>query len=193
MDKIVLSEEQMIHIKEEWSKDNQHHGDGCLCGSYVCNIKDIGFIVVDTSCRRSSNCPSGMDWFVHEEVSIYNKNVLNEFGDRYCVEDLEEQDIRIIAMVNKKQSLELKEVVRRAIIRDYSFNGHIDEYGNDIREKVGKVINFGLNTDDSEVVMVRDIGGWYLTLTSPAGYKKVKIRNYVAKEIAEEFKQSLIE
>lgn len=193
MKTIILSEEQINFIKQEWSEEYKHYGDGCLCGSYVCEVKDIGFVVANVSCRKSSNCPDGMSWYINDNIEVYNKSIVSEHGELWDYEDLEERDIHVIGELNDSQALKLKEIVRQAMIRDYSFNGYSDEFGNDIREEIGKVIDFGLNTDDSKVILKRNPDGWYLELTSPAGFKAIKVRGCFAEHIASEFNQSLID
>lgn len=130
MKKYFLTDEQIELVKIEWMKEYQHHGDGCLCGCYSCNIEGLGCLSIDVSCRKSSNCPDGMSWYVHEDIDIYNKSIVDDYGYEYMWDEFKGQGIEHLGKLNKEQTNELREVVREAMIRDYSPWGH-DEYGND--------------------------------------------------------------
>ena len=130
MKEYFLTDEQIELVKIEWMKEYQHHGDGCLCGCYSCNIEELGCLSIDVSCRKSSNCPDGMSWYVHEDIDIYNKSIVDDYGCEYMWDEFKEQGIKHLGKLNKEQTNELREVVREAMIRDYSTWGY-DEYGND--------------------------------------------------------------
>lgn len=129
-----LTNEQMTFVKNEWRKEYQHHGDGCLCGCYSCNIEEFGCLHINISCRKSNRCPDGMSWCVYKEISVYNKSIIDDFGEEYLPDEFRERGIVHLGRLNKKQVRELREVVRESIIRDYSQWGY-DEYGNEPRAK----------------------------------------------------------
>lgn len=131
----LLAKEQVEFVKNEWKKEYQHHGDGCLCGCYSCNIEGFGCLSIDVSCRKSSNCPDGMSWYVHEDIDIYNKSIVDDCGYEYIWDEFEEQGIELLGKLNKEQAIELREVVRQSIMRDYSSYGY-DEYGNNPDEEI---------------------------------------------------------
>lgn len=130
-----LTDEQIELVKIEWMKEYQHHGDGCLCGCYSCNIEELGCLSIDVSCRKSSNCPDGMSWYVHEDIDIYNKSIVDDYGCEYMWDEFKEQGIKHLGKLNKEQTNELREIVRKSIIRDYSPWGH-DEFGNDSNDEM---------------------------------------------------------
>ena len=132
-----LTDEQIELVKIEWMKEYQHHGDGCLCGCYSCNIEGFGCLSIDVSCRKSSSCPDGMSWYVHEDINIYNKSIVDDYGCEYTWDEFEEKGIKHLGKLNKEQTNELREVVRKAIIRDYSAWGY-DEYGNNPNDEMYK-------------------------------------------------------
>ena len=131
-----LTNKQIDDVKKQWSKKFKLHSDGCLCGYYECKVKDNMYVTIDISCRKSSYCPAGMDWIVHDDVNVYNMSV-EYIGfpptNEYIEETLPNEKLKLLGQVNKNQAKELKEIVRKSIIRDYSSNGYRDEYGNDIR------------------------------------------------------------
>lgn len=135
MKKYFLTDEQIELVKIEWMKEYQHHGDGCLCGCYSCNIEGLGCLSIDVSCRKSSNCPDGMSWYVHEDIDIYNKSIVDDYGYEYMWDEFKEQGIKHLGKLNKEQTNELREIVRKSIIRDYSPWGH-DEFGNDSNDEM---------------------------------------------------------
>lgn len=135
-----LNEKQMEFVENEWSKEYQHHGDGCLCGCYSCNIEGFGCLNVDVSCRKSSSCPDGMSWCVHDDIRVYNKSTTDSDGWEYTYDEYEEQGIKLLGYLNKNQAIELRDIVRRSIMRDYSPWGH-DEFGNDPNEESYEEIN----------------------------------------------------
>lgn len=123
-----LTDEQIEFVKIEWNKEYQHHGDGCLCGYYECYIENIGYLIIETHCRKSGSTPDGMSWYVHEDIDIYNKSIVDDYGCEYMWDEFKEQGIKHLGKLNKEQTNELREVVREAMIRDY---WGYDEYGND--------------------------------------------------------------
>lgn len=135
MKEYFLTDEQIELVKIEWMKEYQHHGDGCLCGCYSCNIEELGCLSIDVSCRKSSNCPDGMSWYVHEDIDIYNKSIVDDYGYEYMWDEFKEQGIKHLGKLNKEQTNELREIVRKSIIRDYSPWGH-DEFGNDSNDEM---------------------------------------------------------
>lgn len=135
MKEYFLTDEQIELVKIEWMKEYQHHGDGCLCGCYSCNIEELGCLSIDVSCRKSSNCPDGMSWYVHEDIDIYNKSIVDDYGCEYMWYEFKEQGIKHLGKLNKEQTNELREIVRKSIIRDYSPWGH-DEFGNDSNDEM---------------------------------------------------------
>ena len=130
-----LNDEQMEFVINEWSKEYQHHGDGCLCGRYCCYIEGFGCLNIEISCRKSGNCPNGMSWCVHDNISIYNKSVIDDNGWEYTYDEFEEKGIELLGYLNKNQAHDLREVVRKSIIRDYSPWGY-DEFGNDPNDEM---------------------------------------------------------
>ena len=149
---IILTENQMQSIKNEWNEEYRgHYEDGCLCGYYEGYIENIGYLTIDTHCHKSSECPENQDWIVEDDIYVWNNSIFN-YGCRPTEEDLKEDDnLKLLGFINKEQTKEIKDIVRKSIIRDYSWNGHTDEFGNDInvntedrllefRDKVNKLM-----------------------------------------------------
>lgn len=130
-----LTDNQMAFIKNEWGKEYQHNGDGgCLCGYYECYISGIGYLVVETRCRKSSGCPNGMSWIVYNDIQVWSES-LSMWGYVPNEDELEGETLKLLGYINKEQSSEIRETVRQSIIRDYSY-GNYDEYGNDTNNQI---------------------------------------------------------
>lgn len=127
---ITLTKEQLNEVKSQWSKEYAgQYEDGCLCGYYECHIDNVGYLVVSTYCRKSSGCPVGMNWFVEEDIQVWNEG-LDMW--RYAPEsdELEDDSLQLLGYIDEIGAKEIRDVVRKSIIRDYSYRG-TDEYGND--------------------------------------------------------------
>lgn len=129
---IKLTDEQMNIITNkfeitEWG----WHGDGCNCGEFQIEVKGVGFLVVDRSCRKSSSTPEGMQYSFGNIISVYNKSILDpKYNEPYMHDDFEEQGIVCIGDINAKQTQIILEYAKENTIRDLGY----DEYGNEIKE-----------------------------------------------------------
>lgn len=124
-----LTEYQMKFVKSEWMKEYQHHGDGCLCGYYECYVEDVGYLIIETHCRKSNSCPNGMSWVVDNDIQVWSEG-LSMWGYVPNSDELEGESSKLLGYISREQVNEIREVVRKSIIRDYSTWGY-DEYGND--------------------------------------------------------------
>lgn len=128
---IKLSEEQLSKAVAEWSDINRGFYDDseCLCGYYECYINDIGYLTIESYCKKSYFCPKGMKWSVSDRIKIWNKSVC-EYGTVPNNEQIEEDDdLHLLGYLHDSDYKVLKQVVRKSIIRDYS-SWNTDEYGN---------------------------------------------------------------
>lgn len=142
MKEFWLTDEEMENVIDYWWKTKFGlHCDGCLCGYYECKVKDDLYITIDTTCRKSSGCPYGMDYVIDEEIKVYNESV-ESYGctpDNKTIEELKEHNkdkgisLKLLGKLNQEQSKELRKVARRAFARDYK--NYLDEYGEDIRDQ----------------------------------------------------------
>lgn len=131
-----LSNEQIEFVINEWSKEYQHHGDECLCGYYECYVEDIGYLIIETHCRKSNSCPNGMSWVVDNDIQVWSEG-LSMWGYVPNSYELEGESLKLLGYISREQVNEMREVVRKSIIRDYSPWGY-DEYGNDPNDYMGE-------------------------------------------------------
>lgn len=129
-----LSNEQMEFVINEWSKECQHHGDGCLCGYYECYVEDIGYLIIETHCRKSGSCPDGMSWVVDKDIQVWSES-LSMWGYVPDSDELEGENLQLLGYIEESLANNLREVIRKSIIRDYSPWGH-DEFGNDPNDEM---------------------------------------------------------
>lgn len=129
-----LSDAQMEFVINEWSKEYQHHGDGCLCGYYECYVENIGYLIIETHCRKSGSCPDGMSWVVDKDIQVWSES-LAMWGYVPDSDELEGENLQLLGYIEESLANNLREVVRKSIIRDYSPWGN-DEFGNDPNEEV---------------------------------------------------------
>ena len=124
-----------------WETKYKLHSDGCLCGYYECKVRESLYLTIDTTCRKSSGCPQGLNYVIDEEIKVYNGSV-EWFGftpDNKTIDDYQEHNkeenitLKHLGYLNKEQTEELRMVVREAFARDYA--NYLDEYGNDIRKQ----------------------------------------------------------
>ena len=136
MKEYFLTDEQIELVKTEWNKEYQHNGDGCLCGYYECHVEDIGHLTISVHCRKSCSCPNGMSWIVDENINVWSES-LAMWGYIPSSDELEGETLRLLGYINKELAKQLREVVREAIIRDYSPFGY-DEYGSNPNKDITK-------------------------------------------------------
>lgn len=139
MDRIVsLTDEQMDKVISEWNKEYQLKSDGgCLCGSYICNLDELGCLSLDVHCRKSNSCPTGQDWIIEDSIVLFNQNLVGEDNCILNECDFEDmgKELKQIGILDSSQSDILRDTARNSFIRDYSYGGSSDEFGNNIREK----------------------------------------------------------
>lgn len=135
---IILSDEQIIEI-EEACATNEYMGyyeDGCLCGYYEFYIDGVGYITASTSCRKSSECLTGMSWIVKDIIQVWNNSV-RTFGYVPPEQDIDEDDdLELLGYLDKFSAQKIKNIVRDSIIRNHSWL-NTDEYGNEGVDKSG--------------------------------------------------------
>lgn len=129
-----LTDEQIEFVKIEWNKEYQHHGDGCLCGYYECYIENIGYLIIETHCRKSGSTPDGMSWVVDKDIQVWSES-LAMWGYVPDRDELEGENLQLLGYIEKSLANKLREIVRKSIIRDYSPWGH-DEFGNDSNDEM---------------------------------------------------------
>lgn len=126
---ITLIEEQLSYVKRAWSEEHVGvYEDGCLCGYFECLVDGVGYLTIDTYCRKSNGCPNGMSWFVDDNVKVWNNSV-SYWG--YVPEENEldkDEELKLLGYIDEVSAKELREIIRRTIIRDYSYR-NTDEYG----------------------------------------------------------------
>ena len=118
---ITLEDEVMEEVMEELKDIRNADYDGCYCGSWSIYIDDLGYLTLDSSCRKSSNCPDGKEYHIDEEVYILDKDV-NDFGG---------EDAEILFEIEHDQALR---IVNLAYLTLYADCG-MDEFGNDVNEE----------------------------------------------------------
>ena len=120
-DIIRLEDEVMEEVMEELKDIRNADYDGCYCGSWSIYIDDLGYLTLDSSCRKSGNCPDGKEYHIDEEVYILDKDV-NDFGG---------EDAEILFEIEHDQALR---IVNLAYLTLYADCG-MDEFGNYLKRK----------------------------------------------------------
>ena len=118
-DIIRLEDEVMEEVAEELKDIRNADYDGCYCGSWSIYIDGLGYLTLDSSCRKSSNCPDGKEYHIDEEVYILDRNV--------NIDD----DAEILFEIEPDQALK---IVNMAYLTLYADCG-MDEFGNYLKRK----------------------------------------------------------
>lgn len=126
---IKLTEEQISAVIKEWSEECAgKYEDGCLCGYYECYVEGVGYLTIQTHCRRSNGCPDGMSWIVNDEINVWNSSFASYGYIPEGREISEDDSIELIGYLDKSDVDVLRQVVRKSIMRDYS-PWNMNEYG----------------------------------------------------------------
>ena len=118
-DIIRLEDEVMEEVMEELKDIRNADYDGCYCGSWSIYIDDLGYLTLDSSCRKSGNCPDGKEYHIDEEVYILDRDV--------HIDD----DAEILFEIEPDQALK---IVNMAYLTLYADCG-MDEFGNYLKRK----------------------------------------------------------
>ena len=118
-DIIRLEDEVMGEVMKELKDITNADYDGCYCGSWSIYIDDLGYLTLDSSCRKSSNCPDGKEYHIDEEVYILDRDV--------HIDD----DAEILFEIEPDQALK---IVNMAYLTLYADCG-MDEFGNYLKRK----------------------------------------------------------
>ena len=118
-DIIRLEDEVMEEVKEELKDITNADYDGCYCGSWSIYIDDLGYLTLDSSCRKSGNCPDGKEYHIDEEVYILDRDM--------HIDD----DAEILFEIEPDQALK---IVNMAYLTLYADCG-MDEFGNYLKRK----------------------------------------------------------
>ena len=118
-DIIRLEDEVMEEVMEELKDIRNADYDGCYCGSWSIYIDGLGYLTLDSSCRKSSNCPDGKEYHIDEEVYILDKNVTME------------DDAEILFEIEPDQALKIVNMAYSTLYRDCG----MDEFGNYLKRK----------------------------------------------------------
>ena len=118
-DIIRLEDEVMEEVMEELKDIRNADYDGCYCGSWSIYIDDLGYLTLDSSCRKSGNCPDGKEYHIDEEVYILDRDV--------HIDD----DAEILFEIEPDQA---SKIVNLAYLTLYADCG-MDEFGNYLKRK----------------------------------------------------------
>ena len=118
-DIIRLEDEVMEEVMEELKDIRNADYDGCYCGSWSIYIDGLGYLTLDSSCRKSGNCPDGKEYHIDEEVYILDKNVTME------------DDAEILFEIEPDQALKIVNMAYSTLYRDCG----MDEFGNYLKRK----------------------------------------------------------
>ena len=118
---ITLEDEVMEEVMEELKDIRNADYDGCYCGSWSIYIDDLGYLTLDSSCRKSGNCPDGKEYHIDEEVYILDKDV-NDFGG---------EDAEILFEIEHDQALKIVNMAYSTLYKDCG----MDEFGNYLKRK----------------------------------------------------------
>ena len=118
-DIIRLEDEVMEEVMEELKDIRNADYDGCYCGSWSIYIDDLGYLTLDSSCRKSGNCPDGKEYHIDEEVYILDRDVRMD------------DDAEILFEIEHDQALK---IVNMAYLTLYADCG-MDEFGNYLKRK----------------------------------------------------------
>ena len=118
-DIIKLEDEVMEEVIKELKDITNTDYDGCYCGSWSIYIDGLGYLTLDSSCRKSGNCPDGKEYHIDEEVYILDKDVRME------------DDAEILFEIEPVQA---SKIVNMAYLTLYADCG-MDEFGNYLKRK----------------------------------------------------------
>lgn len=128
---ITLSDEQLDIIGDKFeTTEYGWHCDGCNCGTFEIEIKDLGFAVVSRSCRKSNSTPQGMQYSFSRFIRVYDSSIIDD-GDALTSEDIDNRGIKYLGKIDTYQTQIILEYARENTIRDLGF----DEYGNRMEER----------------------------------------------------------
>ena len=118
-DIIRLEDEVMGEVMKELKDITNADYDGCYCGSWSIYIDDLGYLTLNSSCRKSGNCPDGKEYHIDEEVYILDRDM--------HIDD----DAEILFEIEPDQALK---IVNMAYLTLYADCG-MDEFGNYLKRK----------------------------------------------------------
>lgn len=118
-DIIRLEDEVMGEVMKELKDITNADYDGCYCGSWSIYIDDLGYLTLNSSCRKSGNCPDGKEYHIDEEVYILDRDVRMD------------DDAEILFEIEPDQALR---IVNMAYLTLYADCG-MDEFGNYLKRK----------------------------------------------------------
>lgn len=118
-DIIRLEDEVMEEVMEELKDIRNADYDGCYCGSWSIYIDDLGYLTLDSSCRKSGNCPDGKEYHIDEEVYILDRDV--------HIDD----DAEILFEIEPDQALKIVNMAYSTLYKDCG----MDEFGNYLKRK----------------------------------------------------------
>ena len=118
-DIIRLEDEVMGEVMKELKDITNADYDGCYCGNWSIYIDDLGYLTLDSSCRKSGNCPDGKEYHIDEEVYILDRDVRMD------------DDAEILFEIEPDQALR---IVNMAYLTLYADCG-MDEFGNYLKRK----------------------------------------------------------
>ena len=116
---IKLKDEVMKEVMEELKDITNADYDGCYCGSWSIYIDDLGYLTLDSSCRKSGECPDGKEYHIDEKVYILDKNIIME------------DDAIVLFEIEPNQA---SKIVNLAYLTLYADCG-MDEFGNYLKRK----------------------------------------------------------
>ena len=150
---IRLTENQLQECKNQIAQEYSYHTDGCLCGYFEMYLKEIGYLTLFGSCHRSSGCPDGQSWNLDKEILVYKHS--SEYYDTIGNED--KSDKEFIGYLNKEQMNLIREEGRKSIIKDYSYKGKTNEFGEDVSLELLDVNDKNLKFDDDVEIIWEEI------------------------------------
>ena len=114
LEEIELDSRQMYEAIKQLEDENKYwYCEGCACGSFEIYIEDIGYLIIDRECHKSSSVLEGEMFLIHEEIYIYNKSPITYDGlGMMDYKDRLKEGIKEIAILNKEQSKELVEYAK---------------------------------------------------------------------------------
>lgn len=118
-DIIRLEDEVMEEVTKELKDITNADYDGCYCGSWSIYIDGLGYLTLDSSCRKSGNCPDGKEYHIDEEVYILDRDV--------HIDD----DAEILFEIEPDQALKIVNMAYSTLYKDCG----MDEFGNYLKRK----------------------------------------------------------
>ena len=116
---ITLKDEVMEEVKEGLKDIRNADYDGCYCGSWSIYIDDLGYLTLNSSCRKSGNCPDGKEYHIDEEVYILDRDVRMD------------DDAEILFEIEPDQALKIVNMAYSTLYKDCG----MDEFGNYLKRK----------------------------------------------------------